>query len=118
MQAMIYAQVDRSDPRVKSAIEWASRYWTVEKNPGAGTVGLFYYYNVMSKSLSLLGPDTLEGPDGRQINWRNDLFTRLLSVQREDGSWVNANSSVWEGDPVLVTSYSLLALLYATGATP
>jgi squalene-hopene/tetraprenyl-beta-curcumene cyclase len=35
----------------------------------------------------------------------------LLNVQKPDGSWINEGAARWmEGDPVLVTAYTLLAL--------
>jgi squalene-hopene/tetraprenyl-beta-curcumene cyclase len=40
---------------------------------------------------------------------------RILSLQQADGSWANANNRFWENDPVLATSYALLALEYALG---
>ncbi len=45
------------------------------------------------------------------MNWRRDLALKTLANQANDGSWVNAKSNRWmENDPILVTSYSLLAL--------
>jgi squalene-hopene/tetraprenyl-beta-curcumene cyclase len=36
--------------------------------------------------------------------------TAIIDRRREDGSWVNANERWMEGNPVLVTSYALMAL--------
>lgn len=115
VESMIYAQVDRSDPRVRSALEWAARHWSVEENPGMGTKGLFYYFNIMSKALSLNGTDTLRTPEGKIIPWKKDLVDKLISVQRPDGSWINKNNQFWEADAVLVTAYAILALEYVNG---
>ena len=42
-------------------------------------------------------------------------------MQKDDGSWINGNARWLEGDPNLVTAYSLLALVLLpsrkTGAT-
>ena len=35
---------------------------------------------------------------------------KLVSLQKFEGFWQNENNRWWENDPVLVTSYSLLAL--------
>ena len=40
-----------------------------------------------------------------------DAGGHLKAMQRQDGSWLNANSPRWwEGNPVLATAYALLAL--------
>ena len=49
--------------------------------------------------------------NGVKHNWRNDLAAKLISVQDEDGSWVNAYSPRWwEGDRNLVTAWTVIAL--------
>ena len=109
--SLIYSQVEKSDPRVKAAIGWLSRNYSVNENPGMGKQGLFYYYITMSKALSIAGIDTLTLPDGSKVNWRQDLTKRLLDLQNSDGSWVNKESGrFWEKDPNLVTAYATLTL--------
>ncbi len=120
MLSLIYARVDRQDPRVKSALDWAARHWSLEQNPGMGQQGLFYFYNVLAKSLAASGQDLLALPGGRTVNWREDLVKRLLSVKRTDAQsgrnyWLNDEARWMESDPVLVTSYSILALRMALG---
>lgn len=110
LESMIYAQVGRDDPRVRSAIDWALRHWTVEENPGMGAKGLFYFYTIMAKALSLYGGDKLQAAGGKAIDWRGDLAAKLIKIQRQDGSWVNVDNTFWEGDPVLVTAYALLTM--------
>ncbi len=115
----IYAEVDRDDPRVKSTVDWAVRHWTLEENPGTGAEGLFYFYNVLAKGLAAYGRDEFTGPDGNSFNWRAEFIRKLLSLQKTDeagrGYWVNDVGRYWESDPVLVTSYSLIALEIALG---
>jgi hypothetical protein len=42
-------------------------------------------------------------------DWRIELITKLASLQKPDGSW--AGEKRWiEDNPVLATSYSILAL--------
>jgi squalene-hopene/tetraprenyl-beta-curcumene cyclase len=110
LESLIYAQVDRRDPRIESAIQWTARHWSVDENPGMGTRGLFYYYAIMAKALSLTGSDLLPGASGTPIPWKKDLVEKLVKTQRADGSWVNEDNSYWEGDAALVTSYAALAL--------
>jgi squalene-hopene/tetraprenyl-beta-curcumene cyclase len=112
LESMIFAQVDRNDPRVVSALQWASRHWSVDENPGMGSKGLFYYYNIMSKALSLTGGAAISGDKGEPIPWKQQLIDKLAGTQREDGSWINKDNQFWEGDPMLVTAYTVLALQY------
>lgn len=108
--SFIYADMDRSDPRIKAAMEWLSNNYSLDENPGLGKQGLFYYYHTMAKALSAADVDTLTLKNGSKLNWRKQLAERLINIQNSDGSWVNENGRWWEKDPVLVTSYSLLAL--------
>jgi len=116
MLSLIYADVERGDPRVKSAFDWAGRHWTLNENPGMGQQGLYYFYNVMSKALAVYGQEEIEGPNG-PVNWREEFVRKLVSLQRIDedgrGYWVNDENRFWEGDKVLVTSYALIALQVA-----
>ena len=108
--SMVYAKLGPDDPRVKAVKEWLGKNYTVEENPGMGQQGLYYYYHVMSKALTAANLGKLPLKDGKSADWRNDLATKLLSSQREDGSWVNTNSRWWEADPQLVTCFSILTL--------
>lgn len=110
IEAMIYAEVKRDDPRVRSAIEWAGRHWSVDENPGMGLRGLFYYYTIMAKSLSLAGADGLKTGDGKAIDWKSDIVNKLAETQSEAGSWANKDNMFWENDPALVTSYAVIVL--------
>jgi len=116
--AMVHAQLDKSDPRVRSAVDFGSRYWTVDENPGQGQQGVYFYLNVMARALSAARLDTLPKHDkSGEIRWREELVKKLIALQKPDGSWANANNRWWENDPVLATSYALLALEFAGGLT-
>lgn len=110
IQSLIYAKLTKDDPRVQMALEWLARNYTLEENPGVGLQGLYYYYQAMSKAMTATGMDTLKLADGRTIDWRDDLAKKLITTQQSDGSWVNTNNRWWESDPILVTSYCILAL--------
>lgn len=110
MQSLIYANVDKNDPRVKLALKWLENSYNLDENPGMGVQGLYYYYQAMSKALSALGIDYLTLEDGRKVDWRDELANKLISIQKSDGSWVNTNNRWWEADPVLVTAYCILSL--------
>jgi len=108
--SMCHAKLTRSDPRVKSALEYCTKFWTVDENPGMGSQGLYYYYDIVARSLAVAGIDELVQSDGKKVNWKAELAVKLLKLQRADGSWANENNRFWEGDPVLVTSFALLTL--------
>jgi len=115
MLALVYAGVDRDDPRVRSAFDWASKHWSLEENPGMGMEGYFFFFNVLSRSLSAYGADLVPLADGTTVNWRKDVASRLLNSQKIDpgtghGYWLNEAGRYWESDPILVTAYTLLAL--------
>lgn len=113
--SLLFAGVDKNDPRVKAAYDWIRTHYTLEDNPGAkGKQGLFYYYNAFGKSMYAFGQAEITDTSGKQHNWRNDLATKLLSLQDKDGSWVNPHSPRWwEGDRYLVTAWSVIALNHA-----
>jgi squalene-hopene/tetraprenyl-beta-curcumene cyclase len=114
VKSMIYAGVSKDDPRVKAAIGWLRKNYTVDANPGMppqqNQRGLYYYYNTMAKTLDVLGEDSFTDAKGVQHDWRADLFQALAKRQRPDGSWLNENDRWMEGDPNLVTGYVLMAL--------
>lgn len=115
LESMIYSQVERNDPRVRSALQWAAQHWSVDENPGMGSKGLFYYFNIMAKALSLNGSESITSAAGIAIPWKEQLIKKLVALQSTQGSWVNADNQFWEGDPVLVTCYAILTLEYARG---
>ena len=108
--SFIYADLEKDDPRITSVMTWLSKNYTLDENPGLGEQGLYYYYQTIAKAFSAAGVDQFQLADGKQADWRMELTRKLLSSQREDGSWINANSRWWENDPVLVSSYTLLSL--------
>jgi squalene-hopene/tetraprenyl-beta-curcumene cyclase len=116
--AMVHAKLDKSDPRVRSAVDYCSHYWTLDENPGQGQQGLYFYYNIMARALSAAGLDAIPKQRAEEeIRWREEVVKKISALQKTDGSWVNENNRWWENDPVLATSYALLALEFAGGMT-
>lgn len=121
LKSYIYAGLSKDDPRVQAAMEWIRANFTVDENPGMATplapergqMGLYYYYNVMARTFEVLGIKSFESKDGKQVKWARELATKLMSLQRADGSWVNPADRWWEGDPAVVTSYAVRALSIA-----
>ncbi len=110
--AMLHCELSREDPRVRSTYQYVGKHWTLEENPGQGNQGLYFYYEVLARALDAAGVTILALDSGEQIDWREALAKALLARQAENGAWVNANNRFWEGDPVLSTSYALLALTF------
>lgn len=108
--SLIYADVDKDDPRVASVLDWLNKNFSLKENPGLGQQGLYYYYHAMAKALTAANVDMIKTEDGKEIDWRKELATLIITTQREDGSWVNENSRWWENQPELVTCYAVLTL--------
>jgi squalene-hopene/tetraprenyl-beta-curcumene cyclase len=113
LKSMLYAGVEKDDPRVVAALDFIRNHYSLEENPGMGAAGLYYYYHTFAKALAAAEIDVLTDDAGTSHNWREDLFNRLASQQAADGSFVNQENPRWlEGDRSLVTGYALLALAY------
>ncbi|HEY4311595.1 MAG TPA: prenyltransferase/squalene oxidase repeat-containing protein [Pirellulales bacterium] len=110
LKSMIYCGAKPDDPRVKAAVTWAKKHYTLDENPGMADAGLYYYYQLFAKALSAMNQPTIVDESGKSHDWRNELVTAIISRQQPDGSWVNKNARWMEGDPNLVTGYALLAL--------
>ena len=110
LKSMIYAGLTQNDLRVKAAIAYIKKHYTLEENPGQGQRGLYYYYQTFAKAMALLGKPTLVDAEGRTHNWRAELVAALAKRQAANGSWVNPDDRFMEGDPHIVTSFALLAL--------
>ncbi|MDB6171565.1 MAG: Cycloartenol synthase-like protein [Chthoniobacteraceae bacterium] len=108
--SFIYADLKKDDPRVVAALEWLTKNFTLEENPGMGRAGLYYYYHLMSKGLVAAGVDKLQLADGKKVEWAPVLAGKLIQLQQGDGSWVNDTARWMEKDPVLVTCYCVLTL--------
>ncbi|MCX7935285.1 MAG: cycloartenol synthase, partial [Planctomycetota bacterium] len=108
--SFLYAHVDKSDPRVRSAFQWVQKHYDLHENVGMKDVGLYYYYRIMAKALAAYGEPIIVTPDGVPHRWAEELAENLLRLQKPDGSWVNENTTYLEGDPILVTAYAVRAL--------
>lgn len=64
LKSMIYAGLTKDDPRVTAAMEFISKNYSLDANPGMGAAGLFYYYHTFGKSLQAAGIDTIDTASG------------------------------------------------------
>lgn len=117
LKSMIYAGVNADDPRVKAAVAWIKKHYSVSENPGMQGNGLYYYYTTFAKALDALGQEKISDAEGKAHDWRTELRDHILSLQKENGSWVNPTPRWQEGDPNLATAYALIALQYCKPAS-
>jgi squalene-hopene/tetraprenyl-beta-curcumene cyclase len=116
LKSMIFAGLKADDPRVKAAVDWARKFYSLSENPGLGDAGLYYYYHLFAKALDATGMKSIDDAQGKTHDWRGELVAELARRQQPNGSWVNTNSKWMEGDPNLVTGYALLTLSYCRPA--
>ena len=113
LKSFLYAGVSKDDPRVKAAVGWIRRHYTLAENPGMGKRGLYYYYQTFGKAMEALGEEPFEDAKGVKHDWRMELFQTLQKQQQENGSWRNVGEKTFaEDNPDLATGFALLSLSY------
>jgi hypothetical protein len=113
LRSFLYAGVGKDDPRVKGAISWIRRHYTLDENPGMKQAGLYYYYHTFGKAMTVLGEDRFEDSKGAKHDWRRELFEAIKKRQQDNGSFINKGDRQFgEADPNLATGFALLALSY------
>lgn len=114
LTGLLYAGVERDDPRVRAAMDWIRQEYTLDENPVIGIEGHFYYLWTFAKGMQLHDQDTLELADGTQRHWRRDLLNKLLELQQPEGQWFNqASGRYMESVPELTTAYAMIAMQIA-----
>jgi hypothetical protein len=109
IRALKACGVPESDPRLQAARRWLERSFRANSHPGGYAVDrevnreAVYYYYAFSVSRGLRN----EG-DGRRR--REELAEALIDRQGADGSWVNSVVAVREDDPLVATTFAVLAL--------
>ena len=116
VKSMIYCGLSKDDPRLKKALEWIGKNYTLDANPGMPEAnsqrGLYYYYHTFAKTMDALGEDTFTDAKGVKHDWRADLLAAIAKRQKEDGSWLNSSANWMESNADLDTGYVLMALSY------
>ncbi|MEY4180330.1 MAG: hypothetical protein RLY70_3904 [Planctomycetota bacterium] len=116
LKSMIYAGLNKDDKRVKAALLWLGKNYSVAENPGMGQAGVYYYYNTFAKALDAMGEGSFVDAQGKSHDWRAELIAELARRQQPNGSWVNTDRKWMESDPNLVTGFALLALSHCRPA--
>jgi squalene-hopene/tetraprenyl-beta-curcumene cyclase len=117
LTSLLFAGVDKNDPRVQAAYDWIRAHYTLDDNPGAkDKSGLYYYYTVFAQSMAAYGMPKVKATDGTEHDWRDEFIRKIVSLQdKDDGWWVNADSPRWwEGDKNLTTARMVVALNLAS----
>jgi len=122
IKSMIYAHLSKDDPRVRAAVDWIRKNWTLDSNPGfdikrdknLGKQGYFYYFATFAKTLHALGEEVIKDSEQVEHRWREELAARVVSLQKENGRWKNEWHDRWfESHEELATSYAMIALSFA-----
>jgi len=114
LKSFLYAGVGKDDKRVKAAVDWVKKHYTVTENPGQKDAGLFCYYHTFAKAMDALGEDPFVDAKGVKHDWRQEQFDEMTKRQKADGSWSNTNRAFLETVPELATAFAVLALSYCT----
>ena len=116
LKSMIYAGLTKDDPRVKAAVGWITKHWTLDENPAMRDAnpdqaqhGLYYYLYVFGHALDAYDEPVMTDAQGGKHDWRVELIDKIASLQKPDGSWVGGKRWM-EDNPVLTSAYTILAL--------
>jgi len=113
LKSLLYAGVDKNDIRVRRAYSWICSNYTVDENPKFGTTSLYYYFMTAAKCLRTLGGDTVIDNKGKKHYWREDFIKKIISLQHEEGYWLNPDGRYQENIKDLATAYSVIAIKHA-----
>ncbi|KAF0240472.1 MAG: cycloartenol synthase-like [Planctomycetota bacterium] len=108
-KSFIFAGLGKDDPKVKAAMGWIEKHYTLDENPNMGQKGLYYYYNVFATALDISGMDEIKDADGETHRWAEELVAKLATLQKADGTWAG-DPKWWEDMDPLPTLYSMIAL--------
>lgn len=119
VKSLIYCGLSRNTPELKKAWEWIRENYNVKEQAGVpagrGGEGYFYYVVAMAKAFSADGRKEIETKDGN-VFWAKDLAEHLSTRQAADGSFANKTPRWMESDPILSTSYAIIALNLSVNA--
>jgi hypothetical protein len=115
LRCLIHCGVAESAPRLQAARSWLMKHFQSARHPGTyaerremDRMAVYFYY---AASLARV-PSTLltVQTDKGQVPMKHLLAEELMKRQEEDGSWSNPAHAIRENDPLVATSFALLAL--------
>ena len=113
---MIHAGLTKDDPRVKAAWDWVRKNWTLDENPGMaaagpdmGKAGIYYYYNMLARALSVRGDPALVDAQDNPHDWCAELIEKVAAQQKPDGSFIGDRRWM-EDNPVIATTLAVIAV--------
>lgn len=106
--------LDAADaPEVEPALTFLESIHRVDRNPGLEGGQMEVFATAMRGSYragsAQVFARTGRGPDG----WRRKLRTAVVAEQQADGSWVNESNLQKEDDPLIATSFAVMALAWS-----
>jgi squalene-hopene/tetraprenyl-beta-curcumene cyclase len=113
VKSLLHANIQKSDIRLQKAVKWISNNYTLEENPGFGSTSLYYYYMTFAKCLHILDEDIIIDQKHKKHDWRTEYLKKLISLQHEEGYWLNSNGRFYENVKVMVTAYSVIGSKFA-----
>lgn len=116
LKSLIFTKAKKDDPRVQAVWNWIKANYDWNQHPGMNTTSYYYYLQTAAGALEAFGEANVPDPKGRARNWMADLITKVMSLQKPDGSWINENPRYWEGNPLLVTARAVITLNHALRA--
>ena len=107
--------IDAADERIQAGLDWFTRNYTWEANPGWGEdSALYYYYLTLAKAFTMTDTETIEVADGYFTEdgnyvWVDDMVENLTGLRVWNESyWLG--TSFYEENGEMATAYALLSL--------
>jgi squalene-hopene/tetraprenyl-beta-curcumene cyclase len=111
LRCLVYCGLPETDARRRAAHAWLRKHFQAAETPGKyeqrrerDRMGVYFYYTA-SVAKSPLAAEKVGGVTVRRL-----LAEALLKQQEQDGSWLNRTEAQRENDPIVATSFALMAL--------
>ena len=95
LKSMVYAGLKPDDVRVKAALGYIAKNYTLEENPGGGQRGLYYYYLMFARAMAALGKPTFTDAEGKEHDWKAELAGRWPSARTPAGPGPTRTTASW-----------------------
>ena len=100
LKSFLYAGVGKDDPRVKAAVDWVRRHYTLDGEPRAEDSGPVLLLPHLRQGDGRPGRGPVRGRQGREARLAAGAVRRAEEAkQKADGSWANKNGAFLENMP-------------------